>query len=182
MPDGRCLAPNHVEFDSIENDPNFGNEAYFMGAKVLGGSDAIRRIVRVKIGDTVLVRGFIENDAAMNQAHSRSLVASGTRFNLSIPTNSSSELPLIGHISAANAEPARIYATVMLRSTQRFAIEYGWRSATLSNHVHKGLQLSDDIVGEGALVGADHPDGRFPPGLSNGAAVFLLVHIVPPSA
>jgi hypothetical protein len=31
MPNGRCIAPNHVVFDSIANDPHVGNEAYFMG-------------------------------------------------------------------------------------------------------------------------------------------------------
>jgi len=182
MPDGKCIAPDHVVFDSIANDPVVGNEAYFMGAKVLGSPKSMQSEVNVKVGDTVLVRALIENDAAINVAHSQSLVAHDTRFNLSIPTSSSSELPLIGHISAPNAAPQRIHDTIFLRSKKRFAIEYGWRSAILSNRVHKELPLSDDIIGEGALVGSGNPDGTFPPGLSNNAAVLLLVHIVPPTS
>jgi len=181
MPSGKCIAPDHVVLDSIANDPVVGNEAYFMGAKVLGSPESMQSEVNVKVGDTVLVRALIENDAAMNVAHSQLLVARDTRFNLSIPTNSSSDLPLIGHISATNAVPQRIYDTIFLRSQKRFAIEYDWRSAVLCNRAHKGLPVSDDILGEGALVGAGSPDGTFPPGLYNNAAVFLQVHIVPPT-
>lgn len=180
-PSGQCIAPDHVVFDSIANDPRVGNEAYFMEAKVLGSPYSMQSKVSVKVGDTVLVRANIENDAAMNVVHNQSLAAHDTRFNISLPTNSSSELPLIGHISATNAAPRRIYDTIFLHSKERFAIEYGWRSAVLANHMHKGLPLSDNIVGEGALIGSSSPNGIFPPGLFNNAAVFFLVHILPPT-
>jgi hypothetical protein len=182
MPDGKCVAPSHVAFDSIANDPRIGNEAYFMGAKVLGSPGPIQRKVNVRVGETVLIRGLIENDAAMNAHDSKLLVAHGTRFSLRIPTNSSQELPIIGIISAANAAPQRIYDGVFLSSKKRFAVEYDWGSAVLANRMHKELALSNGIVGEGALVGSSRPNGTFPPGLSNGAAVFLLVHIVPSTA
>lgn len=52
----------------------------------------------------------------------------------------------------------------------------------LANRTHKELSLSDDIVGEGVLVGSGRANGTFPPGLSNDAAVLLLVHIVPLTA
>jgi hypothetical protein len=182
MPDGNCIAPNHIVFDSIANDPRVGSEAYFMGGKVLGSRGPIQPKVNVQVGDTVLIRAFIQNDAAVNAADSRSLVAHGTSFSLRIPTNSSSELPLIGVISAANAAPQQIHDGVFLSSKKRFAIEYGWGSAVLTNRMHKGLPLSDDIIGEGTLVGSGRPNGTFPPGLSNYAAVLLLVHIVPPTS
>jgi hypothetical protein len=182
IPDGKCIAPNHVVFDSIADDPRVGNEAYFMGAKVLGSPGSMQRKVNVRVGGTVVIRALIENDAAMNAADSQSLVAHGTHFSLRIPTSSSSELPLIGVVSAANAAPRRIDAGVFLSSKKRFAIEYNWGSAALANRMHKELPLSDDIVGEGVLVGSGRPNGTFPPGLSNNAAVFLLVHIVPPAA
>jgi hypothetical protein len=153
-----------------------------MGAKVLGRPGFMGSRVNVKEGDTVLIRALIENDAAINEVHRRSLVANGTRFSLSIPSNSSTELPLIGHISATNAVPRRIYDAIFLHAKTRFAIEYDWGSAALANPTHKELSLSDDIVGEGALVGSGRADGTFPPGLSNNAAVFLLVHVVPPAA
>jgi hypothetical protein len=75
MPDGKCVAPDHVVFDSIADEPQIGNEAYFMTAKVLGSHTAMQRKVSVQIGDTVLVRALIKNDAAMNQADSQRLVA-----------------------------------------------------------------------------------------------------------
>ena len=158
MPDDQCIAPNHVVFDSIANDPRAGNEASFMGAKVLGSPGFMQSKVNVKVGDTVMIRALIENDAAINSVHRQSLVANDTRFNLSIPPNSSSELPLIGHISATNAVPQRIYDAVFLHAKTRFAIEYGWGSAVLANRTNKELSLSDDIVGEGALVGSSRPN------------------------
>jgi hypothetical protein len=181
MPSGQCIAPDHVVFDSIANDPAVGNEAYFMRAKVLGSPGSMQGRVNVKVGDTVLVRALIQNDAAIDGAHSKSLVARDTRFNLSIPTNSSSELPLIGHISASNAVPQHIYDTILLYAKTRFSIEYDWGTAVLANRAYKGLALSDDIMGEGALVGSGRLAGIFPPGLSNNAAVFFLVHILPPA-
>ena len=152
-----------------------------MRAKVLGSPGSMQSKVNVQVGDTVLIRTLIENDAAINGVHSQSLVANDTRFNLSIPTNSSSELPLIGHISATNAAPQRIYDAIFLHAKTRFAIEYEWGSAVLANRTHKELSLSDDIVGEGVLVGSGRPNGTFPPGLSNNATVSLLVHIIPPT-
>jgi len=182
MPDGNCIAPNHVVFDSISNDPRVGNEVYFMGAKTFGRPGSMQGRIKVKIGDTVLIRALIENDAAMNAAGSHSLMAHGTRFSLRIPTNSSSELPIIGVISAANAAPRHIDDGVFLSSKKRFSIEYDWGSAVLANRRHEELPLSNDIVGEGALVGSGRPNGSFPPGLFNNAAVLLLVHINPPTA
>jgi hypothetical protein len=182
MPDGQCIAPNHVVFDSITNDPRVGNEVSFMGAMVLGGPGFMQSSVNVEVGDTVLIRALIENDAAIKGVHGRSLVATGTRFRLSIPPNSSSELPLIGHISATNAAPQRIYDAIFLHAKTRFAIEYDWGSAALANRAHRQLELTDDIVGEGVLVGSGRPNGTFRPGLSSNAAVFLLVHIVHPIA
>ena len=132
MPDGKCVAPSHVAFDSIANDPRVGNETYFMGAKVLGSPGPIQSKVNVRVGETVLIRGLIENDAAMNAHDSKLLVAHGTRFSLRIPTNSSQELPIIGVISAANAAPQRIYDGVFLSSKKRFAVEYDWGSAVLA--------------------------------------------------
>jgi hypothetical protein len=181
MPSGQCVAPEHVVFDSIVNDPVAGNETYFMEAKVLGSAGPFRETATVKIGDTVVVRALIENDAAMNGRNERSLVARGTRFSVSIPTNSSSELPLIGHIAASNAVPRSVYDGVFLHADRRFTIEYIWGSAQLSNHLHRGLPLSDNIVAEGVPVGSGKPDGIFPPGLSKDAAVFLLVRILPAS-
>lgn len=76
--------PDRVVFDSIANDPRVGNEVYFMGAKVLGSPGSMQRKVDVRVGDTVLVRALIENDAAMNAPDTKSLVARGTRFSLHI--------------------------------------------------------------------------------------------------
>jgi hypothetical protein len=169
-------------FDSIANDPIHGNEAYFMGATVVGSHDAMRNKIDVKVGDTVLVRALIVNDASMRSVRGKVLVAHGTRFSVSLPTNSSSELPVIGHISAANAVPRRIYDSIFLRARKRFAIEYDWNSAFLVNRLSNGLPLSPEVVGDGALVGARGGDGVFPPGLSNDAAVFFLIHVVPPAS
>ena|ERR1700693_3853503 len=108
MPSAECIAPEHVAFDSIANDPLLGNEAYFMRATVLGSHMSMQNRITVNVGDTVLVRAFIENDAAINPiAGKSSLTARDTRFSLIIPTNSSSELPVIGHISAAKRGSAR---------------------------------------------------------------------------
>jgi hypothetical protein len=139
----------------------------------------MRNRLDVKVGDTVLVRALVENDAAMRSTHGNSLVAHGTRFSVSLPSNSSSELPVIGHISAANAVPRRIYDSVFLRSTKRFGIEYVWNSAMFANRLNDEVHLSPEIVGDGALVGARSADGVFPPGLSNNASVFFLIHVVP---
>jgi len=180
-PGGQCVAPDHVMFDSIANDPVHGNEAYFMGARVLGTHGPMRNRIDVKVGDVVLVRALIVNDAAMSSTHGDALVAHGTRFSVSLPTNSSSELPLIGHIAAANAVPRRIYDALFLRSRKRFAIEYAWNSAILANRLNSEIHLSPEVVGDGALVGARRADGVFPPGLSHDAAVLFLIHVVPPT-
>jgi hypothetical protein len=138
--------------------------------------------VNVKVGDTILVRAFAQNNVATNGARREPPSARGTRFNLAIPSNSSSELPITGYISARNATPHRIHDTVFLHSNKRFSIEYKWGSAALLTRAHGVLPLSDDILGEGALIGSDSPNGILLPGLSNYATVYMMLRIVPPAA
>jgi hypothetical protein len=174
-----CIGANHVVFDSTANDPFIGDERYFLAAKVLGTAGPPENGVWVNPGDTVLIHAFIANNAQANAAMRSQLTAHGTQFQLTIPTNSAKVLPLIGKITAANAEPRKIHDTVFLRSHLRFSVQYEWGSTLLTNRSYQALPLSDNVVGQGDLVGYMYPNGIFPPCLCDYGYVTLAVHINP---
>jgi hypothetical protein len=192
MPNGPCATPEHVALDSIVDDPAVGNEVNYMKARVLSSQEATQgRIavnarpgrLAVKVGDTVLVAALVKNDVDIHTNRGKHLVARDTRFRLTLPiTNGSSELPVIGLIAAANAAPRRLWDTIFLHSKTRFAIEYVWKSAALTNRAHRQLTLSDELIGDGVLVGSRRADGNVSPGLANKATVLFLLRIVPASS
>jgi hypothetical protein len=178
---GNCIGADHVVFDSVVNSPAAGDERYFLKAKVLGGQEPAQSVVIVKPGDTLQVLAFIANDADTGSVRRKQLVARGTRFLLSLPTNSSRVLPLIGHIEAENAQPSGVYDTVFLRSSRRFMIRYELGSASFfSKYTDKEFRLSDNIVGDGALIGYRQPDGIFPACFCDSGWVSFRVRIAPP--
>ena len=179
-PQGNCIDADHVVFDSVVNNPVAGDERYFLKARVLGAREPMQNVVMVKPGDTVQVLAFVTNDADRGSAHREQSSAHGTRFLLSLPTNSSKVLPLIGHIEAKNAQPRKVYDTVFLRSSKHFMIKYEWGSASFLANKRHGFQLSDNIVGDGALIGYKRPNGVFPACSCDSGWVSFRVKITPP--
>jgi hypothetical protein len=177
-PNGSCDGPNHVQFNSVINRLILGDERYFLGAKVLGTKETPRHTVIVKPGDSVQISAVVVNDDNFSGPRS---IAHGTKFRLVIPTNSAKVIPIIGHISAENAQPSDVQDSLYLRSDKRFSVEYLSESAMLvPSSIPGESHLSDSVVGEGALIGYQYTNGIFPGCECDSATVELALYIGPP--
>lgn len=151
-----------ITFNSITNNPNYGDERNFTLAKPAshtgagGWSDTY---VNVTDDAEYLVRVYVHNNAAANL----NLVAENTRVRVNIPSNTAKEIQLGAFISANNASPREVYDDVIFRSNSKlFNIAYVAGSARyVNNHnPNPGFAISDDLVKGGASVGYDKMDGR----------------------
>jgi hypothetical protein len=177
-PNGSCDGPNHVQFNSTINRLILGDKRYFLSAKVIGTKEPPQHTVIVKPGDTVQISVVVVNDAEFPGPGS---TAYGTRFRLTVPTNSAKVMPITGYISAENAQPGYVYDSLYLRSDERFSVEYLSGSAMLVSSSTPGeSHLSDRVVEEGAPIGYQDPNGIFPGCGCDSATVELDLYIESP--
>lgn len=162
-------------FNSIVNNPNYGDERNFVSA--LGvGQDVHADIwepnaLAVEDGKTYFVRMYIHNDNPNGEA----ATATGTKAAFSIPEVSGTQIEVGGWINSDNADAIQIYDDVVFQSfnDQPFHLEYVYGSAILWNNGFAGARgaviMDDAIVTEqtrdvktGALIGYEGFDGKIP--------------------
>ena len=155
---------NFITFNSITDNPNYGDERNFTLAKPSSNTSAggwSDTYVNITHDDEYLVRVYVHNNASANL----NLVAENTRVRVSLPTNTAKEIRLGAFISANNAKPKEVYDDVIFRSDKLFNIAYVAGSARFKNNVNPnpGFNISDDLVtNRGALIGYNKMDGRLP--------------------
>ncbi len=152
-----------VTFNSITNNPNYGDERNFTIAKLTSeGTDKWRDVVEVSENAEYTIRVYVHNNAADNLK----LTAENTRVKASIPTTLSNQVTIQGQISASNATPQDIWDQVVFKSdSKKFNIAYVAGSTRYYNNVNpsEGFQLSDDIItNTGSLLGYEKMDGKIP--------------------
>ncbi len=151
-----------ITFNSITNNPNYGDERNFTLAKPSSNTSAggwNDTYVDIVGDDEYLVRVYVHNNAAANL----NLVAENTRVRVSLPTGTAKEIKLGAFISANNASPREVYDDVIFRSDKMFNLAYVAGSARYFNNVNSnpGFTISDSLVtSSGALIGYDNMDGR----------------------
>lgn len=155
---------DHITFDSITNNPNYGDERNFVLIKDAantapgGWSDTD---INVEAGKEYLVRMYVHNNAGANLG----LVAQNTRVMANVPTTTGTKAEIDGFITADNASPKQVFDHVVLNSTKRFNIAYVSGSAVFYNNINPnpGFKLPDSIVtSNGAAVGYEKMDGKVP--------------------
>ena len=152
-------------FNSVTNNPNYGDERAFLLVKPTGlvRPGGWRQLLDIVPGHSYLLRIHIDNCA--DDEHSPP--AENTRVIVNLPTTPAMAMHISAFVTADNAEPPRISATNMLSGRQPFVISYEAGSARYYSNLYpaNGVPLGDDIVTtRGALVGSTELDGRIPPG------------------
>jgi uncharacterized repeat protein (TIGR01451 family)/LPXTG-motif cell wall-anchored protein len=153
---------DHITFNSITNNPDYGDERNFVRIKdaantAAGGwSDEIN----VQPGKEYLVQMYVHNNAAT----SLNLVAKNTNVKANVPTTTGKKVQIDGFISADNASPKQVWDQAIFNSTQDFNVAYVPGSAVYYNNVFPtGTGLADSIVtNAGVKVGYDKMDGNVP--------------------
>lgn len=154
---------DHITFNSITNNANYGDERNFVLIKDAANTSAggWSDEVNVEHGKEYLVRVYVHNNAAANLG----LVAENTRVKVNVPSAISNQVQIDGFISADNATPGQVWDDVVLKSDKQFAANYVAGSARYYNNVNPstGFPLSDNIASQtGALVGYNQMDGKVP--------------------
>lgn len=152
---------DHVTFNSITNNPNYGDERNFVTIKDTANTNAGGWTDEIKVvnGKEYYVRAYVHNNAADN-LH---LVANNTTAQFNVPSQTAKRIQIDGYISATNASPVKIWDQAVFTSDSNFNMTYVPGSATITNNVHTdGIALPDSVVGSGAKLGYQNMDGNVP--------------------
>lgn len=152
-----------ITFNSITNNPNYGDERNFVIAKDASNTSAggWQDTVTIQDGKEYLVRMYVHNNAADNL----NLVAKSTKVMANVPNTFAKSHQIDGYVTANNANPAKIWDSVVLKGDQDFSLTYVSGSAKYYNNINPstGFSLPDSIVtSAGALVGYKSMNGDVP--------------------
>lgn len=178
----------YVTFDSITDNPNYGDERTFFDAKNAANTNSGGYADKTQVtdGETVLLRMYVHNDAASNLDSAKNDykgIARNTNVRVYVPTATADALTANAYISASNANPGTVADSTELYASQPFSLSYVPGSAVTYNNANpKGMALSDSIVSKnGAPIGFKKADGNFPGCFyyANIVTVKVKVHMQP---
>ena len=159
---------DHVQFNSITNNPNIGDERNFVGVREKGSANTWYDSINAKSGKTYIVRMYVHNNAAT----SLNLTAKDVKAKVNLPTTTGKEVDITGFVSTSNAgatktKPgayAEVYDNAKLTSTQNFNVAYVPGSLRYENNtLPAGTTLPESIfTSAGAKLGYDKLDGNIP--------------------
>jgi uncharacterized repeat protein (TIGR01451 family) len=164
---------NGPVFNSFINTPTYGDERAFVDGRDNATPERgnFKDQLPVDPGKEYVIRMYVHNDANQTTNASGLGVAKDTKVRFKLLDGIANGHGITGYISASNdvdknGNPVNgeIYDTVDLRNENTaFAVEYVPGSAMIQNGSHpQGVQLSDDIVKGGVLIGDKVMDGNFP--------------------
>lgn len=152
---------DHVTFNSITNNPNYGDERNFVTIKDATNANAGGWVdeLNVENNKEYYVRAYVHNNAADNL----NLVANNVTANFNVPTSTAKRVQIDGYISSTNASPTKVWDQAAFTSSTDFKLDYIEGSATYTNNVFtNGTALSDSVTTTGALLGYNQLNGNIP--------------------
>jgi uncharacterized repeat protein (TIGR01451 family) len=179
-PFGNCRASKGHVLDSFINMPGYGDERYFLRARLDNqpATESIDPLIDIVPGSTVALRVYVDNDTAVNPGDPGRSDLHDTRVRVNLTPSSSIDqlfssewvLQPRAFITASNVRD--IEDGVNLEGPRPFGLEYVPGSAYLVREDNR-YPLSSGIVGhKGALIGLLNMNGDLPPG-QFGATVFV---------
>lgn len=154
---------NKITFNSITNNPNYGDERNFVTIKDKANTNAggWTDDITVQNGKTYLVRAYVHNNAAT----SLNLVAENVTAKFNVPTHSASRIQIDGYISASNSDPLQVWDQAVFHGANnaKFSLDYVEGSAKYTNKKNtSGVSRPDTIISSGVKLGYETMDGKIP--------------------
>lgn len=172
---------NHVVFNSITNNPNYGDEREFVTIKDVTTGTQLTNTATLLPGHEYKVQVYIHNNAATNLNESGIGIAHGTTVRAALPASVNGSETVDGFVTASNATPKEIYDTAALKSTGNVDLEFVNGSAMLhTNNQHTAL--SDSIITTGVKVGDKNLSGDWRGCLEYAGAVTFNFKVKQPAA
>jgi uncharacterized repeat protein (TIGR01451 family)/LPXTG-motif cell wall-anchored protein len=154
---------DHVTFNSITDNPNYGDERDFITVKDPATGNFTNNL-NVQPGKEYEVRVLAHNNAASNL----NLKAINTELKTVVSQATSKKNAITAYLSADNAQPQKIYDDVYFSSDKDFNLAYVAGSARVYNNGYaaggQGKPFSDSLVtSAGAKLGYEaEGDGKIP--------------------
>jgi uncharacterized repeat protein (TIGR01451 family)/LPXTG-motif cell wall-anchored protein len=160
---------DHVVFNSITNNPAYGDERQFVQIKDASAPNSTYSTsASLVAGKTYEMYVYYHNNAASNlndAAHNYRGVANGAYMRSALPATVAGATKATAYVGAANASPSEVYADVTMTSANGspVALRYVANSAHIYNGgASNGSALSDNIITTGVPLGYDKLDGVVP--------------------
>jgi uncharacterized repeat protein (TIGR01451 family) len=148
-------------FNSITNNPNYGDERNFVTIKDAANTNAGGWVDEIDIvgGKDYLVRMYVHNNAAENLA----LIARNVEARFNVPDYRAKRIQIDGYLSSSNSSPREIWDQAVFVNDKNFRIDYIEGSATYTNNVFtSGTGLTDSIISSGSRLGYTSMNGEIP--------------------
>jgi hypothetical protein len=189
---GRCGAETGRVLDSFINTPSYGDERYFFDARLSNAPNNTNTdpLTGVEVGDTVVLRAYVDNDTAVDPSDPEASDTRNTRVRVNLAATSTDELAAHewvlqpqAFVSASDAQTAE--DGVNLVGPEPFALQYEPGSAVLLRGDNT-YPLSNEVVGnKGAPVGLLYMNGDLPAGNNFDATALVelrakVVAVAPP--
>ncbi len=173
---------DHVQFNSIVNAPNYGDERAFFTGHDVNTTGWVDPINGVQAGHEYKLRIYIHNNANQNLNQSGKGVATGVKVAVDLPTQTAKNLQARATISttSASATPKSVYDTLDFNSVSAVKLSYVPGSAYIKTNALDNVKLSDSIVSGGATVGSEALDGKWLGCFAHGGWVYLKVKATAP--
>jgi len=161
---------DHVQFNSITNNPNIGDERNFVGIREKGSANTWYDSIDAESGKTYIVRMYVHNNAAS----SLNLVANDVKAKVNLPITAGKSVNITGYVSASNigadkngntGSYAEVYDNAKLVSDQDFNVDYVRGTLKYENNAFgsTGATLPESLfTSAGAALGYDELDGNIP--------------------
>lgn len=143
---------DHVTFNSITNNPNYGDEREFVIIRDLTKGGEYQHSMDLTPGHEYQVQVYIHNNAHESYNASGKGVAKDTTLRVVIPASVQGQDTVDGIVRASNATPKEVWDTAEIRSNDRVNLEYVSGSAKLTTHFQQ-KNLPDTILSTGVKVG-----------------------------
>lgn len=163
----------YVTFDSITNNPNYGDERnflrvrdsdkqYWSDSSTNGWTDTMT----MQEGHTYDVRLYVHNNAASNL----NLKSTNTRAFINLPIKDNTygkQFELNGYIMSDNAKPNKIWDNIVLKSDKAFHVKVVSQKYinNIKTEADGGFNIGNEVYsgdGTGALIGYEKMDGVVP--------------------
>lgn len=166
LPDGSvpCPGADHVVFNSFINNPVVGDERPFLAGTIntgTGTNAAVQDRLKVKDGDTLVVRAYVHNNAddAKMAGGEAATVAKNVIMRVLVPSVSQKDTNIVAFIDADNASPKSINDTMSVYGDNAFTLEYVKGSAQFS-HKADGVHQITDKLSDSIVTQAGAPLGN----------------------
>lgn len=159
---------DHVTFNSITNNPTYGDERNFTTIRDANGG-TFGHEVNLQPGKEYEVQVFYHNNAATylndaSQGYKGIAENAAMRVQMPATVKAGEKARITGVVSASNATPQSVWDEAYAASSSNVALRYVQGSAKVasSNGAVNGQAMPDSLLTTGAPLGYDSLNGKLP--------------------